>query len=77
MGKSGNDLRKILLLVKYRWQNPQNPAFWFFSTGTAVKPPAPLIPLVDYYKSNVNSRFLKDITFEYDLKRNFISAMGT
>lgn len=63
-------LREILLLVKYRWQNLYNPAFWFFSAGTAVIPPALLIPLVDYYKSSVNSRFLKDIKFEYDLKRN-------
>jgi len=63
-------LREIWFLIKYRWKNIFSPIFWFFSAGTMVMPRAVLMPLVDYYKSSIKSRFLKDIQFDYDLKRN-------
>lgn len=60
-------LREICLLLKYRWQNIFNPVFWFFSLGCMVMPPALLIPLVDWYKSYINSRRFSNIKFEYEL----------
>lgn len=63
-------LREIYLLVKYRWQNFFNFSFWFFSLGCAVMPPFLLIPLVDWYKNNVNVKILKkfkNIKFESQL----------
>ena len=60
-------LREILLLVKYRWQNLISLQFWFFSIGTMIMPKNLLIPLVDYYKNNINSRRLKNIKFNYEL----------
>ncbi|MBD3366167.1 glycosyltransferase [candidate division WWE3 bacterium] len=60
-------LREIFKLIEYRPKNLFHPAFWFFSFGTIVMPPKLLIPLVDFYKSRVNSRFLKNIKFEYEL----------
>jgi glycosyltransferase involved in cell wall biosynthesis len=59
--------REIFLLLRYRWQNIFNPKFWFFSLGCMVMPPALLIPLVDWYKREVNARTLCDIKFEYEL----------
>jgi glycosyltransferase involved in cell wall biosynthesis len=58
-------LREIMMLLKYRWQNIYNPQFWIFSIGSIITPPVMLIPLVDWYKNNVNSRRLKDIKFQY------------
>jgi len=60
-------LREIYLLLKYRWQNLFSPAFWFFSLGCMVIPPALLIPLVDWYKNSVNSQRFGNIKFEYEL----------
>ena len=54
-------LREIYLLVKYRWQNVFVPAFWFFSVGCMLTPAFILIPLVDWYKNNVNARNLTGI----------------
>lgn len=59
--------REIWMLLKYRWQNICSPTFWFFSLGCAVAPPFILIPLVDWYKSNVNSIKLKHTKFKYNL----------
>jgi len=63
-------LREIYLLIKYRWQNLFNLSFWFFSSGCIVLPPFLLIPMVDWYKNNVNTKLLKNITFEYDLGKS-------
>jgi len=60
-------LREIRYLLKYRWQNIYSPTFWFFSLGCAVTPPSVLIPLTDWYKRNVNSKFIKNINFRYKL----------
>ncbi len=60
-------LREIYLLLKYRPQNIISPAFWFFSLGCMVMPPVLLIPLVDWYKSCLNSRRLRNLKFEYQL----------
>jgi glycosyltransferase involved in cell wall biosynthesis len=60
-------LREIRYLLKYRWQNIYSPIFWFFSLGCAITPPFVLIPLVDWYKSKINSKKLKHIKFEYRL----------
>ncbi|MBM3255672.1 MAG: glycosyltransferase family 2 protein, partial [Candidatus Omnitrophica bacterium] len=51
-------LREILLLIKYRWQNLLNPAFWFFSLGTIILPKRVLIKLVKIYKDRLNSKML-------------------
>ena len=59
--------REIWLLLKYRWQNIFSPTFWFFSLGCAVTPPSVLIPLVDWYKREINSRKFKQIRLKYSL----------
>jgi glycosyltransferase involved in cell wall biosynthesis len=59
--------REIWYLLKYRWQNIYNPQFWFFSLGCIVTPPFILIPLVDWYKSEINSKKLKKIKIKYKL----------
>jgi len=61
-------LRETWYLLKYRWQNAYNPVFWFFSLGCAITPPFALIPLVDWYKSKINSRKLRRIKFNYKLE---------
>lgn len=60
-------LREIWYLVKYRWQNVFSPQFWFFSLGCAIMPPFILIPLVDWYKSKVNSKNFRHIKFDYQI----------
>lgn len=60
-------LREIGYLLKYRPENIFSPAFWFFSLGTALVPPFILIPLVDWYKININSRRLEPIKFKYKI----------
>jgi glycosyltransferase involved in cell wall biosynthesis len=57
--------REVWMLLKYRWENIWSPAFWFFTLGCAITPPVALIPLVDWYKSNINSKKLKHIEFRY------------
>jgi glycosyltransferase involved in cell wall biosynthesis len=59
--------REIWYLLKYRWENIYSPTFWFFSLGCAITPPFILIPLVDWYKSKINSRSLRSIKFKYQL----------
>jgi glycosyltransferase involved in cell wall biosynthesis len=59
--------REVGLLLKYRWQNILSPSFWFFSMGCAIVPPFALIPLVDWYKNNINSKKLTHIKFSYKL----------
>ena len=54
-------IREIWMLLKYRRQNIFSPAFWFFSLGCAITPPFVLIPLVDWYKSKINSKRYKHI----------------
>ena len=63
-------LREILLLIKYRRNNLCNVQFWFFSIGTMVSPSCLLIPLVDIYKNKISSKLLRNIKFNYILKRN-------
>jgi glycosyltransferase involved in cell wall biosynthesis len=59
--------REVGQLLKYRWQNILSPAFWFFSLGCAIVPPLALIPLVDWYKNNINSKKITHIKFSYKL----------
>ena len=59
--------REIGQLLKYRWQNIFSFKFWLFSLGCAIMPPCLLIPLVDWYKNNINSRKLKKIKFNYKI----------
>ncbi|MDO8515110.1 MAG: glycosyltransferase family 2 protein [bacterium] len=54
-------LREIYLLIKYRPYNIFNPVFWFFSLGCMLTPVFILIPLVDWYKNNINARNLTKI----------------
>lgn len=60
-------LREIWYLLKYRVENIASPAFWFFSLGCMIMPPMILIPLVDWYKNNINAKKLKNIKFQYNL----------
>lgn len=60
-------LREIYYLFKYRKENMGDPRFWFFSVGCMVMPRSVLIPLVDIYKNELNSRLIKPISFEYKL----------
>lgn len=57
-------LREIYYLLRYRPRNMINPMFWFFSLGALVTPPALLIPMVDWYKKNVNKALYKKIAFK-------------
>lgn len=59
--------REVGMLLRYRPANLVNPAFWFFSLGCMIMPPIFLIPLVDWYKGEVNARKLRNIKFEYEL----------
>lgn len=59
--------REIGYLLKYRWQNIYSYKFWFFSLGCLIMPPFILIPLVDWYKNNINSKKLRNIKFSYKL----------
>jgi len=60
-------LREIFLLLKYRWKNIYNPIFWFYTLGTLLIPPFLLIPLVDWYKSAINSKVISKINFSFKL----------
>jgi hypothetical protein len=57
-------LREIYYLLRYRPRNMINPMFWSFSLGALVTPPALLIPMVDWYKKNVNKELYKKIAFK-------------
>ena len=60
-GKMSWLFREIKLLVKYNRWNILDPEFWFFSLGTLVLPRFILTPLVDFYKENILSKFLRNI----------------
>lgn len=60
-------VREIWMLLKYRPENIWSPTFWFFSLGCLVTPPFILIPLVDWYKNNINSKKFRHIKFHYKL----------
>ncbi|HLN19076.1 MAG TPA: glycosyltransferase [Patescibacteria group bacterium] len=63
-------LREIWYLLKYRWENLFSLKFWFFSLGCVVMPASLLIPMVDWYKNNINSKKLKYIKIKYNLNFN-------
>jgi len=54
-------VREIILLIKYNKRNLLDPRFWFFSLSTLVVPRFILIPLVDFYKENILSKFLRRV----------------
>lgn len=60
-GKIGWLFREIKLMVKYNRWNILDPRFWFFSLSTLVMPRFILIPLVDFYKENILSKFLRKV----------------
>lgn len=60
-------IREIGKLLKYRWENIFSPTFWFFSVGCVITPPFILIPLVDWYKNEINSKKFENIKFRYKL----------
>ena len=60
-------LREIWMLFKYRPQNILSLQFWFFSLGCIITPPFLLIPVVDWYKSELNSKRFERIKFKYRL----------
>jgi glycosyltransferase involved in cell wall biosynthesis len=62
-----NLLREIGLLIGYRPMNLLSPSFWFFAIGCMAMPPFLLIPLVDWYKTNIHAKSLTGIKFEYDI----------
>jgi glycosyltransferase involved in cell wall biosynthesis len=49
------------VLIRYRKKNLYNPIFWFYILGVLITPRFILIPLADWYKSQVMSRRLTDI----------------
>lgn len=61
-------LREIWKLLKYRPENIWSPTFWFFGLGCIVAPPFLLIPLVDWYKREINARNYTGIIFKYKLE---------
>lgn len=58
-------LREILYLLKFSPKNLISPVFWLFSLGALITPRFLLIPIVDWYKKNVNTILLKNVKFEY------------
>lgn len=62
-----NLFREIFYLIKFRPQNLFSPQFYFFSLGTFIIPAQILIPLVDWYKNKINSKFIKKINFTYKI----------
>jgi len=60
-------LREIFYLLKYRVENLFSFYFWFYSLGCLITHPSLLIPLVDLYKNEINSKRLKNIKFKYQL----------
>ena len=50
------------------WQNIYNLQFWFFSLACIMQAQL-LIPMVDWYKNRININRLKNINFEYILKK--------
>ena len=54
-----NLLREIFIMIKLRPLNLLDTQFWFFSLGCLLMPPFLLKPLVDWYKSKINSRRLR------------------
>lgn len=67
--KNYSTLKYLLREIFYHvWFYPKSLfsfAFWFFSIGTVLIPRRILIPLVNYYKQNINSKTLTDIKFDY------------
>ena len=57
-------LREILYLLKFRMKNLISPIFWFFSLGALLTPRFLFIPIVDWYKKNVNVSLLKSVSFK-------------
>lgn len=60
-------LREIGYMVKFNWLNVFNLNFWFYSLGCIVIPSSILIKMTDYYKNNINRKFIKKIAFEYKI----------
>lgn len=60
-------LREIIYLIKFKPLNLLNPIFWFFAIGSLLIPSQLLIPLIDWYKKNVNKFLFKDIKFKHRL----------
>ena len=58
-------LREIYMLLKYRLENIFNLQFWFFSIGCIIAPPFILIPMVDWYKNQLNSKRFRNIKLEH------------
>lgn len=62
--KRGTLVREIKIFIKNRKRNLLNLKFWFFALGALLIPRWILIPLVDWYKSKVNSKIVSQIKFE-------------
>ncbi len=62
--KTGILWREIKILVNNRKKNLFDLKFWFFVLGTILTPKFILIPLVDWYKSRINFKFLNGIKFD-------------
>lgn len=56
-----NYLREVYYLVAFRPLNLLSPAFYLFSLGCLILPPAFLIPLTDNYKKLINSFLYKKV----------------
>jgi len=60
-------IKEIQYMIKVRGDNVVNPVFWFFVLGCIITPRFILIPLVNWYKSRINSKFIEKRKFEYDV----------
>lgn len=58
--------REIYYLIKYRKENLITFGFWFYVLGCLLIPPVLLIPLVDWYKNNVNAKTLKKMGINFN-----------
>lgn len=62
--KRGTLIREIKIFIKNRKRNMFDLKFWFFALGALFIPRMVLIPLVDWYKSKVNSKIVPKIKFD-------------
>ena len=64
--------REVYYLLKYRKENLFTFGFWFYSLGCLFVPPFLLIPLVDWYKNNINSKILKKMKINFNFSYGVI-----
>lgn len=64
-GEKGVLMKEIAVMVKNRPKNLLNPKFWFYVFFTLLAPRSLSRYFADFYKANINSRFISNIRFNY------------